>query len=83
MEIFSEVNYEKVTKEGLVVTTKDGTKKALKADSIITALPLLPNTNLAESMKGMAKEVYIMGDADKPAFIMDAVTTVARIAREF
>ena len=72
-----------MTKEGLVVTTKNGTKRTLKADSIITALPLLPNTNLAESMKGMAKEVYVIGDADKPALIFDAVTAGARIARDF
>jgi 2,4-dienoyl-CoA reductase (NADPH2) len=82
VEILSEVKYEEVTKNGLVVTTKDGERKTLAADSVITALPLKSNTEMAKSMAGMAQEVHVIGDADKPALIFDAVADGARIARE-
>jgi thioredoxin reductase len=65
-----------------VVTDKDGAKRTLEADSIITALPLLPNTDLVKTMESVAKEVYVIGDAGKPGLIKDAVADGARIARE-
>jgi hypothetical protein len=43
---------------------------------------LKPNTELAEQMAGKAKEVYTIGDAQKPALIFEAVAEGARIARE-
>ncbi|MGD9186952.1 MAG: FAD-dependent oxidoreductase [Desulfobacteraceae bacterium] len=81
-EFVTEAQYKAVTKQGLVITTKDGTERTLAADTIITALPLKPNTELAEQMAGKAKEVYTIGDAQKPALIFEAVAEGARIARE-
>jgi 2,4-dienoyl-CoA reductase (NADPH2) len=82
VEFVTEVKYEEVTKEGLVVTTKDGNKRLLKADTVITALPLLPNTKLIDSMKGKAKEVYPIGDANEPHLIVDAIAAGAKIGHE-
>lgn len=81
-EFITEAQYKAVTKQGLVITTKDGTERTLAADTIITALPLKPNTELQEQMAGKAKEVYTIGDAQKPALIFEAVADGARIARE-
>jgi hypothetical protein len=82
VEILSEVTYEEVTNESLVVTTRDGEKITLTADSVITALPLKSNAELARTMAGMAEEVHVIGDAGKPALIFDAVADGALIARE-
>jgi 2,4-dienoyl-CoA reductase (NADPH2) len=81
-EFITEVQYKAVTKQGLVITTKDGSERTLAADTIITALPLKPNTELEQQMAGKAKEIYTIGDAKEPALIFEAVAEGARIARE-
>jgi 2,4-dienoyl-CoA reductase (NADPH2) len=81
-EFITEVQYKAVTKQGLVITTRDGVERTIAADTIITALPLKPNTELEQQMTGNAKEVYTIGDARKPALIFEAVADGARIARE-
>ena len=82
VKFVTEVEYKEITSKGLVVKTKDGKTELIKADTIITALPLLPNTALFESMKGKAKEVYSIGDANNPGYIVDAITAGAKIGHE-
>ena len=82
VEIIPEVKYNEVNKEGLVITTNDGTRRTIKADTVITALPLKPNADLMKNFNGKAKEVYAIGDADKPGLIFDAMAAGAKIARE-
>jgi len=75
----TEVKYKEITGKGLVVTTRDGKEQLIEGDSIITALPLLPDNKFFESMKGKAKEVYAIGDAENPGYIVDAIAAGARI----
>lgn len=74
------VRYEEVTKEGLVLTTKEGLRKTIEADTIVTALPLRPNGSL-DSLKGSVPEWYAIGDARAPNMIIDAIADGSRIAR--
>jgi 2,4-dienoyl-CoA reductase (NADPH2) len=82
VEFLTEVKYNEINKKGLVLTAKDGSVRTLEADTIITALPLNPNSDIQEKMKGKAGEVYTIGDAGNPGLIFDAVAQGARIARE-
>ena len=82
VKILTEVKYEEINKDGLVITTKEGTRQTLKTDSIVTAMPMLADTELLEKFKGTAKEVYALGDAREPALIVDAVEDGAKIGRE-
>jgi 2,4-dienoyl-CoA reductase (NADPH2) len=75
------VNYKEITDKGLVITTKDGGKRTIEADTIVTALPLLPNAKLLKSLEGSAPEVYAIGDGKEPHLIVDAIADGARIAR--
>jgi 2,4-dienoyl-CoA reductase (NADPH2) len=75
------VNYEGITDKGLTITTKEGKKQTIEADTIVTALPLQPNTELLKSLKGSAPEVYAIGDCQEPHLIVDAIADGARIAR--
>jgi 2,4-dienoyl-CoA reductase (NADPH2) len=79
--MFPGVKYNEITDKGLTVTLKDGKKRTFKADTIVTALPLLPNTELLKSLKGSAPEVYAIGDGKEPHLIVDAIADGARIAR--
>jgi thioredoxin reductase len=63
-KFYTDVRYEEITKEGLVITDKDGDRQILAADTVITALPMLTNTSLFDSLKGAAAEIYAVGDCN-------------------
>ncbi len=50
-EILTEVNYDRVTPAGLVVTTKDGAQRTLEADTILVTVPLKPNAALDRQLQ--------------------------------
>lgn len=79
--MLAQVKYEKITDEGLIVTTKEGKKQTIQADSILTAMPLLPNADLLKSLEGKVQEVYQIGDCKVPGFMHDAISDGSRIAR--
>ena len=79
VKFVTEVKYKEITGKGLVVTTKDGKEQLIEGNTIITALPLKPDTAFFNSMKSKAKEVYAIGDADSPAYIVDAIAAGAKI----
>jgi 2,4-dienoyl-CoA reductase (NADPH2) len=76
------VEYKEITGEGLIVKTRDGNTKLIEADTIITALPLKPNTEFVDLMRAKAKEVYVIGDANEPHLIVDAIAAGAKIGHE-
>jgi len=82
VKMISGVKYEEITDRGLVITTREGQKQLLEADTILTAFPLRPNVELVNSLKGIAPEIYAIGDSNSPNLIVDAVADGAKIARE-
>jgi 2,4-dienoyl-CoA reductase (NADPH2) len=77
------IKYEEITDKGLIITTQEGKKQTIEADTIVTALPLLPNTELLEELDGIVPEVYAIGDCKDPHLIVDAIADGSRIARAF
>jgi 2,4-dienoyl-CoA reductase (NADPH2) len=71
-----------ITKGGVVITAKDGKKTTIKADTVVAAVPLSPNTALLKSLEGKVPEVYAVGDCKTPLLIVDAIGTGSRVARE-
>jgi 2,4-dienoyl-CoA reductase (NADPH2) len=71
-----------ITDKGLTIVTNDGKRQTLEADSIVTALPLTPNNELLNGLKGKVPEVYAVGDCREPLLIADAIGTGLRTARE-
>jgi 2,4-dienoyl-CoA reductase (NADPH2) len=63
---------EKITPEGFIVIVKDGNTQILKVDKIIPALPLAPNLELMNKLKGTSLEIYSVGDCISPGIIPDA-----------
>jgi 2,4-dienoyl-CoA reductase (NADPH2) len=74
------VKYEKITNEGLVVTTKEGSRLTLRADTIIPAIPLRPNTDLLKTFRGRVPEIYLIGDCKEPRMIPEAIADGWKIA---
>jgi 2,4-dienoyl-CoA reductase (NADPH2) len=75
------VRYERITDRGLELTTKEGKETTLYAETIVTANPLVAETRLIRALKGVAAEVYAVGDAREPAMIIDAVADGSRTGR--
>jgi 2,4-dienoyl-CoA reductase (NADPH2) len=79
--MLTQVKYEEITGEGLVITTKDGVRHALEADTIITALPLQPGANLLKNLEEKIPEVHRIGDYREPGYMYDAIADGSRIGR--
>jgi 2,4-dienoyl-CoA reductase (NADPH2) len=82
VEFVTDVTYERVTGEGLVVRTKDGASRLLPADTVMTALPLHPNRAATALAGGLRAEVHTIGDAADPQLIVDAIAAGARVGHE-
>ena len=72
-EILTEVNYEEITRAGLIVTDKKGSKRTLEADHIIVAVPPKANPRLYDALKDKRQEVYMIGDCKGPGLTMNAI----------
>jgi 2,4-dienoyl-CoA reductase (NADPH2) len=72
-EILNEVTYDAVTDTGMTVTTKDGARRTLGADTVLITIPLKPNEPLHEILKGSAPEVHVLGDSKRPGLIINAI----------
>ncbi len=71
--LLTNVHYQEVTAQGLVVTTKDQEKKVIEADTIILAAGSIPDQDLYREIKGRAAEVYLAGDCVAPRKIREAI----------
>jgi len=80
--IMANVKYEEITDKGLTIVNEAGERQLLAADTILTALPLLPDTKLAESLKDIVPEIHAIGDCSLPAYIANAINEGSKIARE-
>ncbi|MEA4944009.1 MAG: FAD-dependent oxidoreductase [Propionicimonas sp.] len=82
VEFVTDVGYDRVTPDGLVVRTQDGQTRLLPADTVMTALPLHPNQEATALADGLGAEVYTIGDAADPQLIVDAIAAGARVGHE-
>ena len=65
--------------EGVKILSNNGQEILVKADSIIPALPLVPNPELHKSLDALIEEVFAVGDCGTPGLIADAVSTGAEV----
>jgi 2,4-dienoyl-CoA reductase (NADPH2) len=79
--MMTEVKYEEITSKGLTITTKEGKRQTIEADTIVTAMPLHPGTELFKKLSGCAPEIYAIGDCKEPNMIIDAIADGSRIGR--
>ena len=80
--LLPEIRYNEVTPGGLVVTTKEGEKKTIEADTIVLAAGSIPDQKLYQDIKGRVAEVHCVGDCVAPRKIRDAITEGYRIGSE-
>ena len=64
----------------VVVETKDGKREELAADSVIFSTGSVPADSLAETLKGLVEEIYVVGDAKEPANLGAALRSATAMA---
>ena len=64
----------------VIVDTKDGIRKELSADSVIFSTGSVSADSLAETLKGLVEEVYVVGDAKEPANLGTALRSATAVA---
>jgi 2,4-dienoyl-CoA reductase (NADPH2) len=79
--MLSGVTYEGITDEGLVVRTIGGERKILEADSIVVALPSVPDTRFFKSVENQASQVFQIGDCREFGLMHGAIADGWRIGR--
>jgi 2,4-dienoyl-CoA reductase (NADPH2) len=73
--------YVEISKEGLTIITGDGKRQTIEADTIVTALPLKPDSGMMKALEGKVPEIYSVGDCREPRLIIHAVADANRIAK--
>jgi 2,4-dienoyl-CoA reductase (NADPH2) len=80
--MMNSVRVEAVNHEGLILFNKEGERKTLRADTILTALPLMPDKTMVQAVAKSVAEVYQIGDCREPHLTAEAVADGARIAHQ-
>jgi 2,4-dienoyl-CoA reductase (NADPH2) len=79
--IFTGVTYDEITPKGMTITTKEGEKKTLEADTIMIIEKDRANKDLYNALQGKVPEVYLIGDAkeDENAWMEGTAYDGARV----
>jgi 2,4-dienoyl-CoA reductase (NADPH2) len=72
--------YVEITDKGLSFVTTDGAARTIEADTVLVALPLVPDRSLARGLADRVSEVYAIGDCNEPLQIADAISSGIRTA---
>ena len=61
VEMITEAKYEEITGEGVIIT-KNGERQTIKADTVIVAEGMQPDTRFFQALEGKVPQVYQAGD---------------------
>ncbi|MCK4581637.1 MAG: FAD-dependent oxidoreductase, partial [Dehalococcoidia bacterium] len=67
------VQYQEITDEGVIITTRQAESQTVEADTVVLAAGSLPDTELYEALKGKVPELCLVGDCVEPRDVMSAV----------
>jgi NADPH-dependent 2,4-dienoyl-CoA reductase/sulfur reductase-like enzyme len=76
---YTGVTCESIDDEGLTICRPEGKKEILRADTIVIAAGFGAGQGLFRSLRGIAPEVYHIGDSAQPAGIFEAVSEGMRV----
>lgn len=73
------IKYEEITEKGLVITTKEGQRQLIEADTVVLAAGSSPNQELYQALKGKVPEIHLIGDSLEPRRIREAIAEGFRV----
>ena len=71
--MLTEATCEEIAEGSVTVTTGEGQKDTVQADTVILAVGYQKNDDLLQALEGKVSEVYCIGDSSEPRRITDAV----------
>jgi 2,4-dienoyl-CoA reductase (NADPH2) len=77
--IWAGVTYRQITDQGLEVGLKDKRNYLMKGKNITTTQDWGPNDTIADPLKALVAETYVIGSCKAPGLIVDAMRDGARI----
>jgi NADPH-dependent 2,4-dienoyl-CoA reductase/sulfur reductase-like enzyme len=82
VEINTEVKLEEINQRGAIVIDKRWNRLVIPADTVVLSLGMVARSNLLNSFKELAREVYSIGDCRNPGNLMAAIHDAFNIAVE-
>jgi NADPH-dependent 2,4-dienoyl-CoA reductase/sulfur reductase-like enzyme len=79
VRLLTNVVCEEIREDGLAISTPEKKRETIRAETIGIAVGFAANHKLLDSLRGMAPEIYCIGDAVQPARISDAIESGWRI----
>ncbi len=80
--IFTGVEYEEVTRDGVVIRDSEGNRRLVEADTVVLATGANPNDELVKLLKGKVPRLVSVGDCVTPRGIREAVEEGYRAGME-
>jgi 2,4-dienoyl-CoA reductase (NADPH2) len=82
--LYGGARYEEVNEKGLIITTKEGKKITIEADTVMPSLFIKQNLDMADKLKRKVAEVYTVGSCVKPEpdLMVDAIAAGARVGHQ-
>ena len=71
--MLTEATCEEIAEGSVTVTTGEGQKDTVQADTVILAVGYQKNDDLLQALEGKVPEVYCIGDSSEPRRIVDAI----------
>ena len=62
-----------ITPEGVEIEDRKGGRNLLKADQVVLASGVVPESKLAADLRGMVSEIHVIGDCKVPRRILEAI----------
>ena len=73
VSILTGVEYEEITKDGVIIKSRAGERKIIEADTVVLAAGAKPNTELLAPLQSRVPQVISVGDCVEPRGIREAV----------
>jgi pyruvate/2-oxoglutarate dehydrogenase complex dihydrolipoamide dehydrogenase (E3) component len=82
VQIKTQVKLDEVVDDGVMVADKENRRYKIGAETVVLALGLKSRSSIANALKGLAPDVYVIGDCMKPRKLGDAIHEGFNVAVE-
>jgi 2,4-dienoyl-CoA reductase-like NADH-dependent reductase (Old Yellow Enzyme family)/NADPH-dependent 2,4-dienoyl-CoA reductase/sulfur reductase-like enzyme len=82
VEFKTEVKLEEITDKGALVIDKKWSRYEIPADTVVLSLGFQARRKTVQTLKGLAREVYVVGDCQNPRNLKEAIHDAFNVAVE-
>ena len=82
LHILVDTKLDEIREKSIVVEDRNWKKTEVEADTVILAIGYRANRSLYEELEDTVDEIYVIGDANRPRKIVNAVHEGNKIARQ-